>query len=318
MGERVVFVRVALGALRGKAEHGFPDRVDAVEDTLDAELLGLRAAFLVGHRVPQETGGDAVVLGGFGQEVACDLFDDEVVVRHVRVHRRDDPVAVEMVDAREIFLVARGVRVARGVQPLPRPALAEAGAGYEAVGLLVVIEGCGKFLRGRRQACQVEGEAAEESGGIRFRRGREFLRLQFGEDKMIDGIFHPCGIFHRRNRRALRGDESPMHAPLRSLLDPLPDQGDLLRLQAFFLVRRRHDLVGIAVQDALKDQGVSRIARHDGLAAVAAFQGEIAVIETEPALDGRLVGAVAGVAVFRKNGLDLRVEIHLSRRSKGG
>ena len=109
-----------------------------------------------------------------------------------------------------------------------------------------------------------------------------------------------------------------MHAPLRALLDPLFDQRDLLRLQALLFIRGRHDLVGVAMENALDDQGFSWVARHDGLAAVAAFQGECAIVEAQPAFDCLFVGAVAGVAVFREDRLDLRVEIHFLRASDGG
>ena len=153
VGERVVFVGVALGALGGEAENGFPDGIDAVENALDAELLGLRAALLVGHRVAQESGGDAVVLRGVRQEIAGDLFHNELIVGHVRVHRGDDPIPVEMMIAWQVFLVAGGIRVAGGIQPLARPALTEVRAGDQAPGLGIRRSVLGNLLQGRRQSC---------------------------------------------------------------------------------------------------------------------------------------------------------------------
>ena len=60
--DRIVLVRVALGALDRQAEHALADGVHAVEHRLHAELLGVDAAFFVDHRVAQEAGGDALVL----------------------------------------------------------------------------------------------------------------------------------------------------------------------------------------------------------------------------------------------------------------
>jgi len=59
-------------------EHGF-----------HAELLGVDAAFLVDHRVAEETGGHRLVLRGARQLVAGDLIDDEPVIRQVPVQGVD-------------------------------------------------------------------------------------------------------------------------------------------------------------------------------------------------------------------------------------
>ena len=144
--QRIVFVGVALGALCGQAEHGFPNRVDAIEDAFDAELLGFCAAFLVGHRVAKETRGDVVVLICAWQQVTGDLFDDKLVVGQVCIDRAYDPVTVEMVLAGQIFFVAGGVSVSRGVQPLARPPLAEVLAGNQTGRFTLELKWLGKRL----------------------------------------------------------------------------------------------------------------------------------------------------------------------------
>lgn len=108
-----------------------------------------------------------------------------------------------------------------------------------------------------------------------------------------------------------------MRPPLRTLVYPLPDNGDLIRPEGFLLVRRGHDLVGIRMGDALQDQGSAGIARHDGLPAVPAFQRIFPDIEAETALDRRLVRTMAGIAVFREDGLDLGREIDLFAKHQG-
>ena len=76
---------MALGALDSQAENPFADSLHPVEHGLHAELLGVHAPFLVDHRVAQESGGDDLILGRAGDEVAGDLVDDELVVREVAV-----------------------------------------------------------------------------------------------------------------------------------------------------------------------------------------------------------------------------------------
>ena len=69
----------------------------------------------------------------FGQQVAGDLLDDELVVGQVAVEGVDDPVAVEPDLARLVLLVAVGVGVAGRVEPEPAPALAVVGRGEQPV-----------------------------------------------------------------------------------------------------------------------------------------------------------------------------------------
>ena len=61
---------------------------------------------------------------GFGQQVAGDLLDDELVEGLVAVERLHDPVAIFPDGARLIEGVAVGIGVARQVEPVPAPALA--------------------------------------------------------------------------------------------------------------------------------------------------------------------------------------------------
>ena len=129
----IEFVVVAGSTARREAEPDATHGVHAVSGVDRVVFLGNRAALASGREAAQETGGDAVILRGTGQEVAGDLFDDKLIVRHVRVHRGDHPVAVEMVVAWQVFLVACGICIAGGIEPLARPALAEVRACQEAL-----------------------------------------------------------------------------------------------------------------------------------------------------------------------------------------
>lgn len=121
-----------------EGEEGGAGGVDAVGHGFDAALFAVGAGFDLEERVAMETGGDELVGGRVGEQIAGELFDDELV---------EGPVAVE------------GVGVAGLVQPLARPAFAELGGGEEAVDDGFVGLGLGGV---GREAGEIEGDA----GGV--------------------------------------------------------------------------------------------------------------------------------------------------------
>ena len=132
VGDGVELVRVALRALQAEAHHGFTDAVHAVEHALDAELFGDDRALLVDHAVAEEAGRDDLVLRCARDQVAGELFDDELVIGLVAVEGVDHPVAPRPLLAGQVFLEAVAVGVARGVEPHSSPAFAEARVGHQA------------------------------------------------------------------------------------------------------------------------------------------------------------------------------------------
>src|SRR3989442_14393972 len=106
--------------------------------SLHAELLWVDAAFLVDHGVAQVAGGDDLVLGGVGEQVAPDLFNDESVVGQVLVERVDYPIAVKPNFAALVFFKAVRICVACGIQPDAAPALPVVRRSQEAIDLLFV------------------------------------------------------------------------------------------------------------------------------------------------------------------------------------
>ena len=112
---------------------------------------------------------------------AASISLDHAVVALVLVERADDPVAPAPDLAVAVHHVGHGaaavpVAVPPDVHPVPAPALAVLGAGQQPVDDLLVgvrrrvgEEGV-QLLAGRRQADQVEVDAAQQ--GVRLRRGR--------------------------------------------------------------------------------------------------------------------------------------------------
>ena len=210
------------------------------------------------------------------EHVAGELLFDEARVRLVLVERADHVVAVGPgVAARLVLVVAVRVAVVHDVEPVPSPALAVAGRGEQAVDQLLV--GVGRavgdegldLLPGRRQAVQVEGEAADQGGGIRFGGRGELLLGEFGRDEGIDGV--ACGVRIRlRNGRFGERLERPELGlvaargwgvrPQRALFDPGADLGDLRGRQR----RIAHRHLGFNAGDHAQQQALVGLARHDG------------------------------------------------------
>ncbi len=314
---------MALRALQGEPEHGLAQAVHAVEQTLDAELLGHDGPLLVDHAVAQEAGGDDLVLAGAGQQVAGDLLDDEAVVRQVAVERADHPVAPGPLLARQVLFIAVAVRVTRGVEPDARPLFAVTRAGKLFVdglrdrrlqaGLRDAALEPGDFLRRRRQAAEIKPEAA---GQLRRDGGRRELKTLPGQ-ALLHKKIHRMRVRRRLLSFSLRAFKGPVAGVLGAFGNPALQQVHLRRADRLFLARRRHDFVGIMDEQAGDQRAFRRLAGHDRRAvALAAPESGVAQVQAQAALAGLGVAAVAVVAVLREDGLHLAAEIHGAARAR--
>ena len=172
--DRVVLMRMALGAVEREAHPSGAGRADAVDHGVEAVFVRVGAAFFVEHRVAVEARGDEVVGRGARQEVAGELLDAELVVGEVSVQGLHDPVTVGPDGARTVFLEAVGVGVAGEVEPATGPAFAVAWRSEQPIDELfvgiwrfVVREGIGFFGRGRDPG-EVERHASHERVAVGF------------------------------------------------------------------------------------------------------------------------------------------------------
>ncbi len=152
LGDRVDLVVVAAGAGDRQPEEGARGRLDLLVDHVQDELpavLGVVGLAAEGEEPGRDdlVGPLAVVVGR--QQVAGDLLADELVVRLVGVERGDGPVAIAPgLGIGEVRLAAR-LGEPRHVEPVPAPALAEAGRGEQPIDDLG--EGVGRVVRGGRR-----------------------------------------------------------------------------------------------------------------------------------------------------------------------
>ena len=118
LGDRVELVVVTTAALEREPEESRAEGGDAVVDVVDAVFLFDRAAlgFLCVETV--EGGGEDLIFGGLGQEVAGELVGDEFIPREVLVEGLNDPVAPWPHVALAVDLETVAVGVAGEVEPI--------------------------------------------------------------------------------------------------------------------------------------------------------------------------------------------------------
>ena len=111
LGNRVVLVVVAARALHRQPHEAVARGHDAVVDAILAEFLGDRTAF-EGHAMQAvECRRHPLVLRGVRQQVACELFGQELVVRLIVIEGFEDPVAPRPSEHGFVARVAPGVGV---------------------------------------------------------------------------------------------------------------------------------------------------------------------------------------------------------------
>ena len=210
LGDRVELVVVAAGAGDRQPEEGARGRLDLLVDHVQDELpavLGVVGLAAEGEEAGRDDllGPLAVVLGR--EQVAGDLLADELVVRLVGVERGDHPVAVAPgLGIGEVRLAAR-LGEPGHVEPVPAPALAEAGRGEqpiddlgEGVGRVVGEERVELLGRGR-QADEVERHPAEQPRPVGVGDRGEPSGFERREEEAVDVAARPVRLLHRRRRR---------------------------------------------------------------------------------------------------------------------
>ena len=136
--QRVVLVIVALGTLHGQAHEYRRNRVDLVGDIGDAVFLGDRATLVRVHAVAQKAGCQPRLIRRIWKQVPGQLFDNELVVRHVLVVRVDHPFTPEPHVSVVIDRKAIRIRIPRRVEPGQGHALSEMRRGKQTINRFLI------------------------------------------------------------------------------------------------------------------------------------------------------------------------------------
>ena len=324
--DRVELVVVAAGAPQGQPHPDGAGGRHPVDAVLGEELVDHDAALAVQAVVAVERGRDALVEGGVGQHVAGELLDREPVERHVGVVGVDDPVAPAPHRSLAVGLIAVGVGVAGGVEPLDGHPLAVARRREQPVdGLLVgvggiVVQEVGELDRGRGHAGEVEGGAAQQGRAVRLAGRGQARFLEPPQHEAVDGVPGPLGVGHRRRHRPLGRDERPVRLPLGPLIDPQGEGLDLGLVER--LAAAGHPDAGVVGRHPVHEQAGRGVSGDDRGAAEAAAIVERALGHVEPqaGLARPLVRPVAREAVLREQRPHLAGEVDgaLGRRGRRG
>ena len=343
--DRIDFVVVAAGAADGQPEDGGADDVGALDEDFVAADGDVLVAGIAADRAEAVKPRGGCQLGIVRRDfVAGDLLGEKLVERFVAVQRVDHVVA-EAPGFRKtaVILEALGLGEAHHVEPVAREMLAVVRTREQAiddalvsVGRFVGEEGH-RFLRCRRQAGEIEVNAAEELGLGRGGGGREGVRLQLCEHETINGAGGPRGLFHRGRRGGFHWLKRPVAASLlwirggverlrlrtarigRAHLDPAFEIRDHRGGELWFL--RRHLQIGVLVADSLEKEALG-VARDEDGAGVAAGEQAGLEIEAEVSAQFLRLGGMTVVALSAEDGLDFFAEEGVAglelRRGVGG
>ena len=317
---------VTRGAARGQAEESRAKRLHAVAGLVHVDFLGDRAAFVGRGIAAHETGRRQLVEGARRQQIAGELLPHKRVEALVPVEGADHVVAIRPDRPVVVEVDAVRVRVAHVVEPVTRAVLPVARTrqqpvDHPLVGIGRPVRDKGRHvLRRRHNAREIKRHAADERAAIRLRRRREPILGEARDDEGVDRVAHRfrLRLGHRGHGGTPRRNERPVLLIGRALGDPPAQRGDVLRLEGLVPLGGRHDFLFVFRFDALNQRTFLRFARDDRRIAVLALRrGKLPPIQPELGLARASVNAMAGVAVLRENGLDVRVERKLGRSGRG-
>ncbi len=126
VGDGIELVVMADGATGGQAHPGLDGGGSPFDGVAEDELGIDGTAFAGGDVAAIEPGGDPLIEGWVGEEIAGELFDGELVVGQVAIEGGDDPVAVGPHLAFVIEMKAVGIGVTGDIEPMPGHAFTEA------------------------------------------------------------------------------------------------------------------------------------------------------------------------------------------------
>ena len=133
MRDGIVFVGVTLGAPDGEPQPRGASGGHAIGHGMETELERIDPALFIEHGVPVESGGDALVRRGIGQEIPRELFQGELVEGHVGIERANHPIAPRPDASGAILFVPVGVGVAGQIHPATAPAFTVARGSQELI-----------------------------------------------------------------------------------------------------------------------------------------------------------------------------------------
>ena len=333
-GNRVELVVVAARARDGEAEERPPRDIDLPSDAV--RLVESDIDGRVGRRPeepPRRADGRCVRKPKRWpclEQVACDLLRDEPRGCQVCVERLDHIVAVAPC-ARNVVveLVAEALRIAREIEPVPPPTLAERRARERSIDERRE-RSVARFARGNRRECarllfawrkpaQVEARAAKKRHSVDVRGRGETMALARRKDEAVDVAARPALVLHSRGRGRPHRFERPRRRVLGARLDPAANRVDLGRGERLAPIGR-HEFVGVGVRDARQDLACGGVAGGDRAKAALQDGGRpLEGVEAQARRTRLRIGPVAGEALRSEDRPHVSVVVRRVHRAwRGG
>ncbi len=192
---------------------------------------------------------------------------------------------------------------------MPTPAFAEVRRLEQTVHHALVCVGRGvrqerlDLFGRRRQTGQIEIHSTQPYVAIGIWGRLQSCGLQPSQHIPVQFTTRPIRIPHRRNGWGFDHAPHGVRLVCSSLLDPGPEQVDLLGRQRLARIGRRHDLIRIVAGDPIHQIAGVRLAGNDDLFRM------ILEIEPQLRLACRFVRTVALVTIRRKDRLDVPIEL---------
>ena len=271
-----------------------------------------------------KAGGDLLVDRGIQEQVAGNLVDHELIERHVRVERANQPVAIGPIVADLIRLVPVAVGVASQVEPRQRPPLAVVLGGEQPVDHSLVsvrrrvVDEPFDFFGRRWQPDQRQRYAPNQSRPIGRRRRLEPRVLQAAKNEMVDRR----GLGNRLRELGHSGAHDRAIGPVRrlgqfvgprcSLVDPPSQRLDFTLGQPPPI--ERHQIAARFVGQPLDEQAVERtMLDDDRLAGIGPAIYRLAAVELQGGL--LLFRPMTAKAIAAQDRLHVVHEINRVRRA---
>ena len=336
---RIELVIVAAGTTDRQSQQGPRDHIDLLVDVV--HLKADREPLIdVLHAERKKTGRDPLAVGSVvvrrGQQVARDLFADELGERHIAMDGVDHVIAVPpRMRIGNVAARPGGLAVAGDVKPMTRPVFAKRGRLEQSIhnrlerfGAIVRQKGP-QLVHRRRQSGKVERHAPQQRSLVRVGDRRQPFGLKPRKHKVIDRAARPSLALDRWRRRSADRLPSPMRlsqfvivrgltlrldlqsGPRRPVFNPPREHRDLLIGKRLAL--GGHSFLRI-FGNPLQEQTLLRFAGNHARTAVSALQESIAVVDSEPARRLR-IRRVAGDTVPLEDRPHMPLEVfHLRRR----
>jgi hypothetical protein len=328
LGNRIVFVAMALGTFHREAEPDRRGRLDAIDDVFDAVLLVDDAALVGSAVVAVEARRDALGSGRVLEEIPGHLLDGEAVEGQILVVGPNHPIAPRPHVPRSIGVEDARIAVARGIHPRERHPLSETGGSEKPVDEALV--GVGPLIGGepfdlvetRGQAGQSEARSAHESRPVGFGSRGQALGPQPFLDESVDRVACLRLVGKFRHEGTPRRHEGPVIRPRSAFVDPAPDQLDLGHRERLLRRGRRHALVRVGRGDAAPEFARAAVARDEHRAgiprpSVHRPEESLARVEAKRCLALFRIRPVAMNARAEEERLDLAAKIHRRRTRVG-